>query len=182
MRGAHDLMMLTFVHIEDEYNEFEALVSNLAGLIEAFADDQESEPVAVETTEVCTGEGRPPGWVCYELRSPLLDDLVFRYIFVKDAGLPKDVTKLLTGRTLFIIDVLRPSDDGGERLEPSHMTSLEAIRPYVDDPSDVVMFTAHQENGLEEPEGGLPQKISKEKPRELHDFMSRVVGEFLSNE
>ncbi|AUW47276.1 hypothetical protein [Rhizobium leguminosarum] len=171
--------ILTIVHIEDEYREFLDIVLFVKTVLEDLWEDKSGEIISVTNKILAESKSVPQSWVVYELsqtpveRQTLSGDTI-RYMFVRDKSVPPEALAFLSSDGIFILDVLRPVE-GKTSLGISVTDSLEAISPYITSDDRVVLFTAHQGNGLDDSVGSRFRKISKENRGELEEFLSLAV-------
>lgn len=169
---------LSIVHIEDEYREFLSLSTTVKTMIEDYWRLSRNADVIAIRTKIAESKSIPQEWVVFELKVEDEPDHIFRYIYVREARVPDEVLQYFLEECAFILDVLRPVE-GSTTLGISVEDSLQSIEPYITDRDKVVLFTAHQGNGLEGSRENVPRKISKESQTELEDFLSDlVVGSF----
>lgn len=165
---------LSIVHIEDEYREFLSLSTTVKTMIEDYWLLARKKEVIARRRQIAQSSDSPQNWVVYEMTVENAPDHVFRYIFVRDAKLPKEVEAFLLEERAFILDALRPMENSTV-LGLSVKDSLKSIEPFITDPTKVVMYTAHQGTGLDSNENDLPRKINKENDHEIEEFLSLVI-------
>ena len=165
---------LSIIHIEDEYREFLSLSTTVKTMIEDYWRLSRKKDVIAERKKLAESDDVPQSWIIYEIIVSEEPEQRFRYIYVKDAELPKEVLKFFVGRRAFILDVLRPVE-GGTTLGISVDKSLESIRAHLKENGSVVLFTAHQGSGLDSFCASVPRKISKESSFELEEYLAELV-------
>lgn len=165
---------LSILHIEDEYREFLSLSTTVKTMIEDYWRLSKGLEVIATRKKLAESDTTPQKWVVFEMTVEEEPTHIIRYIYVRDAKVPNEVIEFLLDERAFILDVLRPME-GSTTLGISVEESLESINPFVTDHSNVVLFTAHQGNGLEVSRQSVPRKISKESHSELEDFLSELV-------
>lgn len=167
---------LSIVHIEDEYREFLSLSTTVKTMIEDYWRLSKNADVIAVRTKIAESKTVPQEWVVFEMKVDKEPDHTFRYIYVREARIPDEVLEYLLDECAFILDVLRPVE-GRTTLGISVEESLQSIEPHITDRNKVVLFTAHQGNGLEGSRENVPRKISKESQTELEDFLSDLIVE-----
>ncbi|WP_271947817.1 hypothetical protein [Ruegeria faecimaris] len=165
---------LSIVHIEDEYREFLSLSTTVKTMIEDYWRLSKDLDVIAIRTKIAESKAVPQEWVVFEMKVDEEPEHTFRYIFVRDAKIPEEVLEFLLEERAFILDVLRPME-GRTTLGISVEDSLQSIEPHITNGNNVILFTAHQGNGLEGNRQNVPRKISKESQAELEDFLSALI-------
>lgn len=166
---------LTIIHIEDEYPEYLHLASNVRVMMEDLCE-LEGIPVSAEISDLSDSLENGTGAI-YEIEVP--GQMLCRYIFVRDEVIPQQVVEQMKGRRLFVLDVLRP-DAGGTQLTSSISKSLECARALGATDSDIVLFTAHRGNGLDNSTENAPRRIGKESDGEIDQFFAEKLIECLN--
>jgi len=172
---------LSILHIEDEYREFLSLVGTVKIMIEDYWKNEKNIDTIAKTVKIADCGQNPQQWVVYEIVADVKTSQKFRYIFVRSKELPEAVSDFFLDRRIFILDVLRPVE-GSTQLGISVNESLASIDRHVRDPESVVLFTAHQGNGLDQIGVRMPLKISKESDSELEDFISEILVDCLNHD
>lgn len=173
------------IHIEDEFEEYVGLVNFVATWLEDFYDSKVEPTLNVECTFaassiIAVSDDPENTWVVHEIKTRKKNTFRIRYIFIRDATIPEPLVKHFCKERIFILDVLRPL--GGETdMGVSVQSSLESARSHNGDIENMVLFTAHQGNGLEQIDANLPRKISKNNPDEIEDFICEFLARVIDN-
>lgn len=172
---------LTIVHIEDEFREYLDLVTFVKTSVEDHFEEKDNVFVVVTNKIVGRCPNTPMNWVAYELSCEHSPNLRICYLFVRDRVLPDEAKTFIYDQRAFILDVLRPADNG--QLVISVDESIGSIAEFaVEVPYEtVVLFSAHQGTGLEKLGKNAPRKISKESESELEEFIMSHVNRHLSD-
>lgn len=165
---------LSIVHIEDEYREFLSLSTTVKTMMEDYWRLSRNKDVIARRVKLADSNTSPQTWVVFEMIVDEQPEHIIRYIYVRDAELPKEVLSYFLDERGFILDVLRPVE-GRTTLGISVEESLKSIEAHISDRHKVVLFTAHQGNGLDGSREHVPRKISKESQSEIEDFLSDLV-------
>lgn len=174
---------LTIVHIEDEFEEFESLVSSVAFWLEGYWEEKlglTDQPIMATTKRIANCDRPQSSWVVYEITTDSGKDHTVRYIFNRDSKISKKIEGFFFDDKVFVLDVLRPVS-GKTKLGVSVFESLKSINRYLKRAEDAVlftnavMFTAHQGSDLDGIEGGIPKKISKANESQLEDFFADAL-------
>jgi len=174
---------LTIVHIEDEFEEFESLVSSVAFWLEGYWEEKlglADKPIMAKTERIANCDKQQASWVVYEITTDSGEEHTVRYIFNRDSRISKKVEAFFFDEKVFVLDVLRPVK-GKTKLGVSVFDSLKSINKYLKRVEDAVlftnavMFTAHQGSDLDGNEGGVPRKISKANEFQLENFFADAL-------
>ena len=171
---------LTFVHIEDEFTQFEGIVTQIQGYIEDYLFEDEAEcSIAVNQDEIASSVEDNAAWKVYEFKHQALGNKIVRVVFIESAEIPPEVNKYVLGRPCFILDVLRPETALATLLVSLERT-LKSVDQFSPRPDDIVLFTAHMNEIKLSNARSVPRRILKVQKSALDHYLAERVIEFLS--
>lgn len=131
----------SIVHIEDQYIDLKWVANEVRNWLLKYVMDRDDN-LLVENTKLTGTTADGFDFEQYQFSIDEIPSFGVSYLFVDAPALPPEFINDLARNKLFILDVLRP-DDEGKDLKSGIDESYRSIRDLCD-PKDVVCFTAYQ--------------------------------------
>lgn len=173
---------ICIVHVEDEFTQMKSFPSKMKDYVEQFHNDAVGGDNFTSMKELKDPDNLDPGWVVYDIKSPVDDDRKIRYIFIAGKTISEKPAEYFVGSPHFIIDVLRPSADS-QKLFATGSESIVSAMTHGGCAETITIFTACQGSDLIALTSDYPdiQIISKANSQELNRLISRIVVEGMSH-